>query len=252
MQLSLFDPAETPRHVPATQIRSAADNLSVFADAVRQWRTACDADSHALAADAVAQAVLPHAERAARLAIPSMGCPVTDADDLSQELVVEVLAALPWAPVSEEVRTSLGDLAMWLSSTLLNGVEQRVKAARAQARHERAVRATYAAAVECVADHDEEGALRLVVSPNDGAARALTSALARLTDSDAGLLQARADGESWRVIAHRLRCSERTARRRYEQAVRAARLALHEVAEHGTPDITSRMLPYADHTAMAA
>jgi DNA-directed RNA polymerase specialized sigma24 family protein len=233
MQLALFDQAGNPT-VTSTQAEAASPRLSSqhvtdLAAAVGCWSAAMDADAHALAADAVARAVLPFAERTARLLVPS--APLLDVDDLTQELAVAVLAALPWAPAPAG---GLGRLTAWLSATLLQEGHTLVNEARREARRERVRRSAYAAATLTV-DTDEEGTLRLYTSAGAAPEDALPSVLARLTSAEAALLQARASGEPWPAIARRLRCSVRTAQRRYDHALSAARRAADAVAEHGTP-----------------
>ena len=233
MQLALFDqagnPTVTSTQAEAAPLRLLAKHVSDLAAAVANWSAATDADAQTLAADAVARAVLPFAERTARLLIAS--APLLDVDDLTQELTVAVLAALPWAPAPAG---GLGRVTAWLSATLLQEGNTLVNEARREARHERVRRSAYAAATLSV-DTDEEGSLRLCTSGGATPKDALPSVLARLTSAEAALLQARASGEPWPAIARRLRCSVRTARRRYDHALTAARRAADAVAEHGSP-----------------
>jgi DNA-directed RNA polymerase specialized sigma24 family protein len=250
MQLTPFDQAGNPtvtiNQAEATSLRLSPEHVADVAAAVGCWSEATDADTHALAADAVARAVLPFAERTARLLISL--APTLDLDDLTQELTVTVLAALPWAPAPAG---GPGRLAAWLSTTLLRAGHTLVKAARREARRERARRSAYAAAT-LVVDTDEEGSLRLLTFGRSAPEDALPSVLARLTSAEAALLQARASGEPWPAIARRLRCSVRTARRRYEQALTAARRAAEAAAERGTPAAWHPMLAgVASHRAAA-
>jgi hypothetical protein len=233
VQLTLFDQAGNPTvttdQAEPTSLRLSPEHVADVAAAVGCWSEATDADTHALAADAVARAVLPFAERTARLLISL--APTLDMDDLTQELTVAVLAALPWAPAPAG---GPGRLAAWLSSTLLRAGHALVKAARREARRERVRRSAFAVATLMV-DTDEEGSLRLYTSGRSAPEDALPSVLARLTSAEAALLQARACSEPWPAIARRLRCSVRTARRRYDHALTAARRAADAVAEPGTP-----------------
>lgn len=244
MQLSLFQEA-TPspvelsvsvadtaiaEHAPGTLSRQ---DLATMGDALSLLAATTDADTHAELTERIAAVLLPYAEALATLAIPSWPDAAWEAGDVAQELLMEVLAALPWAPVPATptgVRLFVG----WLSTTCLAALNDRLRAAKALARRAKAIERPTSGPV-LVVELDEEGTLRLYAPGGAAPEDALPSVLARLTSAEASLLQARACGEPWPAIARRLRCSVSTARRRYDHALTAARRAAYAVAEHGTP-----------------
>jgi DNA-directed RNA polymerase specialized sigma24 family protein len=244
MQLSLFQEA-TPSPVvlsvaeadSAMKGRAPAalsgQDLATVSDALSQLAATTDADTHAELTERIAAVLLPYAEAMATLAVPSWPDAAWEAGDVTQELLMEVLAALPWAPVPATptgVRLFVG----WLSTTCLAALSDRLRAAKTLARRLKAVQRPTSGPV-LVVESDEEGTLRLYTPGGAAPKDALPSVLARLTSAEAALLQARASGEPWPAIARRLRCSVRTARRRYDHALTAARRAAAAVAKRGTP-----------------
>jgi DNA-directed RNA polymerase specialized sigma24 family protein len=244
MQLSLFqDATPSPVVLPVaeadTTMRGRApaalsgEDLATLSDALSQLAATTDADTHAELTERIAAVLLPYAEAMAKLAAPSWPDAAWEAGDIAQELLMEVLAALPWAPVPA-TPTGVRLFVSWLSTTCLAALTDRLRAAKALARRAKAVERPTSGPV-LVVESDEEGTLRLYAPGGAAPEDALPSVLARLTSAEAALLQARASGEPWPAIARRLRCSVRTAQRRYDQALTAARRAADAVADHGTP-----------------
>ena len=217
-------------HAPGTLSRQ---DLATLGDALSLLAATTDADTHAELTERIAAVLLPYAEAMATLAAPSWPDAAWEAGDVTQELLMEILAALPWAPVPATPK-GVRLFVSWLSTTCLAALTDRLRAAKVLARRAKAVHRPTSGPV-LVVESDEEGRLRLCTSGGATPKDALPSVLERLTSAEAALLQARASGEPWPAIARRLRCSVRTARRRYDHALTAARRAADAVAEHGTP-----------------
>jgi hypothetical protein len=171
--------------------------------------------------ETIQQLVLPRAERLASLAYVAWPVDGVTIDDLTHDLVLEVLAALPFAP-----RPHTAGFDAWLSSTLLATVHRRYVAAKAEARaHADAMREL--AGVSTAAWDDDDGNEIPVPRPMtrrpQPARLTLQSVLAALNAEDARLLRWRAAGEPWECIARRLGVSPRTARRRHAAALEQAR-----------------------------
>jgi hypothetical protein len=199
---------------------------------------ACGMASEAAAAedtanDTVLQRVLPRAERLASLAYVAWPVEGVSVDDLTNDLVLEVLDALPFAPRPE---TAAFDA--WLSSTLMTTTYRRYVAAKAEARaHADAMRELAGVSTAAWDVDDEDDAIQAAtpMTPRPQPARlTLQSVLATLDAEDARLLRWRVDDVTWECIALRLDVSPRTARRRHaaalEQARRIARGAPQEWA----------------------
>ena len=170
--------------------------------------------------EAVLQRVLPRAERTASLAYVAWPVDGVSIDDLTHDLVLEVLAALPFAPRPHTARFDA-----WLSSNLLATVHRRYVAAKEEARAQAEALLELAGVSRAAWDDDaEEVAAATPVPPRPQSARlTLQSVLAALDAEDARLLRWRATGEPWEHIARRLGASPRTARRRHAAALEQAR-----------------------------
>ena len=171
--------------------------------------------------EAVLQRVLPRAERTASLAYVAWPVDGVSIDDLTHDLVLEVLAALPFAPRPHTARFDA-----WLSSNLLATVHRRYVAAKEEARAQ-AEALLELAGVSTAAWDDDDGNEIPVPRPMtrrpEPARRTLQSVLTTLDAEDARLLRWRATGEPWEHIARRLGASPRTARRRHAAALEQAR-----------------------------
>ena len=183
--------------------------------------------------DTVLQRVLPRAERLASLAYVAWPVEGVSVDDLTNDLVLEVLDALPFAP-----RPQNPAFDVWLSSTLMTTTYRRYVAAKAEARaHADAMRELAGVSTAAWDVDDEDDAIQAAtpMTPRPQPARlTLQSVLATLDAEDARLLRWRADDVTWECIARRLDVCPRTARRRHaaalEQARRIARGAPQEWA----------------------
>jgi len=203
-------------------------------DLCNALHTATDADEYAVLVDAVLRLILPRAEQIAALGMASMPPGQVEVDDLAQELLLEVTAALPFAP-----NTSVVALMAWLSTTLLDALHgmwrSAVQARRrdAVARHLAAERAAEWATDIGHAIPDSEAGEDEVVRPlNDidsKRRRDLALVLGSLDVREARLLSLRAAGHSWRAIGRVLRISARTAQGAHDRALVAARRAALEV-----------------------
>lgn len=113
MQLSMFADAELPVAVAPTRRARRTTPLSLAA-LVAATRPAHDPDSHAHAVDAVLTAVTPRISRIARLFIPSWPVGHVEVDDLTQEVLLEVVASVHSAPCDsdDQVQAWLSALAM--------------------------------------------------------------------------------------------------------------------------------------------
>ncbi|WP_396215488.1 DUF6362 family protein [Gemmatimonas sp.] len=172
------------------------------------------------ATDAVLQLVLPRAERLASLAYVAWPVEGVSVDDLTNDLVLEVLDALPFAP-----RPQTAAFDVWLSSTLLTTTYRRYTAAKAEARaHAEHMREM--AGVTTAAWDDEDELLsgsEPTAQPPRPASLTLQRVLSTLDAEDARLLQWRAAGQTWERLAQRLGVSPRTVRRRHAAALEQAR-----------------------------
>jgi hypothetical protein len=181
-----------------------------------------EAAAEGTANDAVLQLVLPRAERLASLAYVAWPVEGVSVDDLTNDLVLEVLDALPFAP-----RPQTPAFDVWLSSTLMTTTYRRYTAAKAEARaHADAMRELAGVSTAAWNVDDEDDAIQAAtpMTPRPQPARLTRqSVLATLDAEDARLLRWRADDATWECIARRLDVSPRKARRRHAAALEQAR-----------------------------
>ena len=170
--------------------------------------------------EAIQQLVLPRAERLASLAYVAWPVDGVTIDDLTHDLLLEVLAARPFAP-----RPHTAGFDTWLSSTLLATVHRRYVAAKEEARAQaEALRELAGVSTAAWDDDADEIPAATPMPPRPRPAQpTLQSVLATLDAEDARLLRWRADEVTWERIARRLGVSPRTARRRHAAALEQAR-----------------------------
>ena len=169
---------------------------------------------------AILQIVLPRAERMASLAYVAWPADGVSIDDLTNDLVLDVLAAKRFAP-----RPDTAAFDGWLSSTLLAAVHRRYVAAKAEARaHAEAMRELAGLSTAAWDDDGDANTMATPMTPRPQPSRlALQSVLAMLDAEDERLLRWRAAGQTWEQVARRLDVSPRTARRRHAAALEQAR-----------------------------
>ena len=109
MQLSLFADTDLTVAVAPTPTarRSVRPSLATRMVAMH---AAQDPDSHAVAVDAVLTTVAPRIARIARVFVPSWPVAHVEAEDLTQEVLLEVAASLHEAPYTSDAHTHA-----WLS-----------------------------------------------------------------------------------------------------------------------------------------
>jgi len=227
----------------------SAEHLATLGDALGQLAATSDADTHAELTERIAGVLQPYAASMVTLVAPSWPDAAFEAEDVAQELLMDVLAALPWAPVPT-TPAGTRQFIRWLSTTCLAALADRLRTAKALARRAKAAQRAGGGPV-LVMESDEAGGPRWVIPSNSDTETALGHLWRQLAPGDAALLRARHDGQTWDAIARRLRCSVATARRRYRRALDTARR--HLLADdNGTPAAHDLMLPeLADERAAA-
>lgn len=243
MQIDLFAMDQTAAY--PTSLMTTGHHMTTNSTDGEQLLTLCSAMSSASGADACGvlvdaalRLILPRAEQIAALGMASMPPGQVEVDELAQELLLEVAAALPFAP-----NTSATALMTWLSTTLLDALHEAWRSA-VQARRRDVLARRQAAEWALALDRDswDEGDAvgDVPARPSDVGDGKRGGDLALVLESldvrQARLLSLRAAGHSWRAIAGVLRISARTAQRRHDRALVAARraaLAMHDRAyEH--------------------
>ncbi len=112
MQLELLiSPPEVDSTPASRNIEEAADHIGTLACALVKMRRARTPDEHASAVDAALNAATPSIHRVARLYAASWPSEDVDVEELVQEALLEVAAALHFAP-----RATGHILAAWLST----------------------------------------------------------------------------------------------------------------------------------------
>ncbi len=177
-------------------------------------------DQHAAAVDAALNAAMPTVAGIAQIFAVSWPTADADAADLVQEALLELTAALAFAPRARDAR-----LAAWLSTTLFDALHQlwaeecdsamRVQQAQSAISEESERRwiesADATEAMDAAPNRDPEGAL-------------LDAVLDALTARQRTVLVLRRGGFSWRAVAWALGTSVRRAQRFGARALSAARV----------------------------
>jgi hypothetical protein len=176
------------------------------------------------ATDAVLHLVLPRAERLASLAYVAWPVEGVSVDDLTNDLVLAVLDALPFAPGLDTPAFNV-----WVSSTLMTTTYRRYTAAKAEARaYADSMRELAGVSTAAWDDEDEMVEDRIPTArPPRPSSLTLQHVLSALDGDDARLLQWRAAGQTWERLAQRLGVSPRTVRRRHAAALEQARRIAH-------------------------
>lgn len=147
MQLSMFDDADVALVVaPATTAhvrRSAGSTRSTLAERIARVQAATDADTHALAVDAILNAATPRVAEIAGLFAPAWPDADVEVSDLVQEAFLDIVAALHVAPCSSDSAT-----AAWLSSLVTKTLHTRWRLAMDDAELRRDAVAVFAVDLE--------------------------------------------------------------------------------------------------------
>lgn len=227
MQLTLVFPEPVQSAAASTPAAFVADASADLRTLLAAHDAATSVADAATASDAILLQVQPQAERAASLFLAVWPVDDVTTEDLTNEVLGDVLAGLPFAP-----RHGTTGFHIWLSSTLISGLHQRFVAAKAEVRRRAdAMRRLAGVATAAWDDEDtEEEEQPLAIGQRAHHGLALQAVLAAMDAEAARLLRWRAAGQTWAHIARRLDVSPRTAYRRH-----AAALDLARRIAHGTP-----------------
>ena len=200
--------------------------------ALTQFAAATSPDVAAAAMDHCLTLVQPLVERVARIYGASWPTPAVDVDDLVQEGMLELAAAMADAPI-----TTGNTLLAFVSATIFAALHPLWKAAQADASHERLLRRQRMVDVDDTEmsdpsdawTGDEEAMVEADQTPSpltlvgDVAVERLDRVLEALQPEESRVLCMRRDGYSWATVARLTGTSRRTVQRRYDAALSAAR-----------------------------
>lgn len=152
MQLSLFADTDLAVAVAPTP-RACRSSRPSLATRVAAMRTASDPDSHAFAVDAVLTSVTPRIVNIARVFVPSWPVAHVAVEDLTQDVLLEVVASLHEAPYTSDAHT-----VAWLSTLVMRVLHDLWREAVQDAADHRAALAAFAVELEpdASAPHSED------------------------------------------------------------------------------------------------
>ena len=217
---------------PHTIADHDGQRVAQLSAALVQFAEATSPDTAASAMDHCLTLAQPLVERVARIYGASWPTPAVDVDDLVQEGLMHLAAALADAPVASGTA-----MLTFVSSTIFAALHPLWKAAQADASHERLLRRQRMVDVDETEmsdpsdawTGDEEAMVETDQTPSpltlvgDVEVERLDRVLEVLHPEESRVLCLRRDGYSWATVARLTGTSRRTVQRRYDAALSAAR-----------------------------
>lgn len=213
MQIELtFISGTTLLHPTHTLADHDVDRATKLQALLKVFASATCPDVAAQAMEQCLRLVHPLVQRTARIVAASLPAATVEVEDLIQEGMMALAAALSDAPM-----TSGSALLAFVSSTIFATLHPIWKAAKAEAAQHRGLRRHLARVADAASVRPT---LRLVGDATD---TRMDRVLDALSPDDTRLLRLRRAGHSWESVARLIGTSRRTAQRRYDAAVVAAR-----------------------------